>query len=215
MPTYSTCALGNFTTNLAEGWMHIRSKFDGGKQINRSQGGAWNGRCAGAALRQNLGPDWGPKAWKDITGVTANATYISVSNSRCKLVESDRKRKNSDKAKESRWQSKLKKSCDDSTRAKKDYARHDDTAVSDVVCDVPQNILEDLMIKYYEGNVRVTDNRAKEVEFLTRSQGGGDDTSSSIWKHRYYTTWIGNSVAHDTFAPHLQKWRFFLSETVL
>ena len=34
-------------------------------------------------------------------------------------------------------------------------------------------------------------------------------------QHRYYTTWIGNSVAHDTFAPHLQKWRFFLSETVL
>ena len=25
--------VGNFTTNLAEGWMHIRSKFDGGKQI--------------------------------------------------------------------------------------------------------------------------------------------------------------------------------------
>jgi len=24
---------GNFTTNLAESWMHIRSKFDGGKQI--------------------------------------------------------------------------------------------------------------------------------------------------------------------------------------
>lgn len=23
--------LGNFTTNLCEGWMHIRSKFDGGK----------------------------------------------------------------------------------------------------------------------------------------------------------------------------------------
>ena len=29
--------LGNFTTNLAESLMHIRSKFDGGKVINRSQ----------------------------------------------------------------------------------------------------------------------------------------------------------------------------------
>ena len=36
----STCCfdthLGNFTINLAEGYMHIRSKFDGGKQINHS-----------------------------------------------------------------------------------------------------------------------------------------------------------------------------------
>ena len=28
-------AVGNFTTNLCESWMHIRSKFDGGKQINQ------------------------------------------------------------------------------------------------------------------------------------------------------------------------------------
>ena len=28
---------GNFTTNLAEGYMYIRYKFHGGKQINRSQ----------------------------------------------------------------------------------------------------------------------------------------------------------------------------------
>ncbi len=29
--------IGNHTTNLAECWMHIRTKFDGGKIINRSQ----------------------------------------------------------------------------------------------------------------------------------------------------------------------------------
>ena len=45
---------GNFTTNLAEGYMHIRSKFDGGKQINRSQSGFWEARCAGAALRVKM-----------------------------------------------------------------------------------------------------------------------------------------------------------------
>ena len=33
--------LCNATTNLAESWMHIRSKFDGGKVINRSQSGSW------------------------------------------------------------------------------------------------------------------------------------------------------------------------------
>jgi len=31
--------IGNFTIYLAEYWMHIRTKFDGGKVINRSQSG--------------------------------------------------------------------------------------------------------------------------------------------------------------------------------
>jgi len=44
--------------------MHIRSKFDGGKQINRIQSGSWEGRCAGSGLHSNLGPSWGPQAWE-------------------------------------------------------------------------------------------------------------------------------------------------------
>ncbi len=36
--------IGNHTTNLAECWMHIRTKFDGGKIINRSQSGSWEHR---------------------------------------------------------------------------------------------------------------------------------------------------------------------------
>ncbi len=39
--------IGNETTNLAECWMHIRCKFDGGKVINRSQSGSWEHRCMG------------------------------------------------------------------------------------------------------------------------------------------------------------------------
>ncbi len=40
----------NVTTNLAESWMHLRSKFDGGKVVNRSQSGLWEHRCMGAGL---------------------------------------------------------------------------------------------------------------------------------------------------------------------
>ncbi len=47
--------IGNFTTNLAEGWMNIRCKYDGGKVINRSQSGSWEFRCMGAGLQQNMG----------------------------------------------------------------------------------------------------------------------------------------------------------------
>ncbi len=53
--------IGNFTTNLAEAWMHVRSKFDGGKVINRSQSGSWEFRCYGAGLQHNLGKEWGAK----------------------------------------------------------------------------------------------------------------------------------------------------------
>ncbi len=48
---------------MAEGWMHIRSKYDGGKVINHSQSGSWEHRCMGAGLQQNLGKDWGPSVW--------------------------------------------------------------------------------------------------------------------------------------------------------
>ena len=36
--------IGNVTTNLCESWMHIPTKFDGGKAINRSQSGSWEHR---------------------------------------------------------------------------------------------------------------------------------------------------------------------------
>ena len=116
--------VGNFTTNLAECWMHIRTKFDGGKQINRCQGSAWNARCAGATLRQNFGPNWGPKSWESIMTADANQVYISISEERCKLAEVDRKRKATDNAKQSRWESK-RQNVDNSTKARRDYARDD------------------------------------------------------------------------------------------
>lgn len=33
--------IGNFTTNLAESWMHMRTKFDGGKVINHKSVPEW------------------------------------------------------------------------------------------------------------------------------------------------------------------------------
>ena len=33
--------IGNHTTNLAETWMNVRCKCDGGKFVNRSQSGSW------------------------------------------------------------------------------------------------------------------------------------------------------------------------------
>ncbi|CAG2205860.1 unnamed protein product [Mytilus edulis] len=54
----SSSLIGNFTTNLAECWMHIRSKFDGGKMLNHCNRDAWHTRCYAGALRFNIGPNW-------------------------------------------------------------------------------------------------------------------------------------------------------------
>ena len=54
----------NVTTNIAESWMHVRSKYDGRKVINRSQSGSWENRCMGAGMQHNMGKQWGPQAWK-------------------------------------------------------------------------------------------------------------------------------------------------------
>ena len=68
--------IGNKTTNLAECWMHIRSKFDGGKVVNRSQSGSWEHRCMGAGLQQNLGKEWGPQVWRTMTQSSPNKVFF-------------------------------------------------------------------------------------------------------------------------------------------
>ena len=90
---------GIFTTNLAEGYMHIRCKFDGGKQVNKSQSGSWEGRCAGAALRVNEGAPWGPPCWKKVTNSDPNKCFKTVSAAKCKNVAADNKRKTKEDAK--------------------------------------------------------------------------------------------------------------------
>lgn len=100
---------GNFTTNLAESWMNIRAKFDGGKQYNRSQRGSWDGRCAGAGLQQIIGPDWGPIIWEKSIGKEANPVFSAAGKTRVHEVENDRKRKSSEVVKQKRLATKYKK----------------------------------------------------------------------------------------------------------
>ena len=82
--------IGNFTTNLAECWMHIRTKFDGGKVINRSQSGSFQHRCMGAGLCLNLGPTWGPTSWKSLTGSDPNETFIKTAKENEKFSKTGR-----------------------------------------------------------------------------------------------------------------------------
>lgn len=83
----------NLTTNLAENWMHIQCKFDGGKVVNRIQSGSWESRCYGAGLEKNLGKSWGPQTWERVTESSANRVFINSAES---TARNDQKRKATD-----------------------------------------------------------------------------------------------------------------------
>ncbi len=94
--------IGNETTNLAEYWMHMRMKFNGGKVINQSQSGSWEHRCMEAGLQQNLGRKWGPQTWEQMTGCSSNKVFSDTAERSAKTVDQDRKRKATDEAKQQR-----------------------------------------------------------------------------------------------------------------
>ena len=103
--------------------MNVRAKFDGGKQINRSQSSSWQARCAGAGLRVNEGPTWGPTAWEK-TISTPCTTFTRVAESKYHKVNKDRKRKSRDDVKIQRKKAKRAKQVE-LTQGRDDYSRHD------------------------------------------------------------------------------------------
>ena len=166
--------IGNFTTNLAEGWMQVRSKFDGGKVINRSQSGSWEHRCYGAALQQNLGRNWGPPTWTKMTSSQASQVFTDTANSIAKKVETTRKQKATVAAKEGRRQSKYSRT-DDTIAARKAYSRHDNGIQPDQVTDdISAESLELHKGTFYFTQVELTKEKAGIIEQETREQSASD-----------------------------------------
>ena len=105
--------------------MYIRTKFDGGKQINRSQRGAWQGCCAGAGLRWNLGPSWGPPCCEKAVASAANDIFIQTAEAHGDTVARDKKRKASKTAKQQRKKAKQTSYLtDNSIHSRRSYSRH-------------------------------------------------------------------------------------------
>ena len=167
--------IGNDTTNLAECWMHIRTKFDGGKVINRSQSGSWEHRCMGAGLRQNMGRDWGPQAWRGMTNTSPNKIYIDTAERSAKTLSNDKKRKATDEAKQKRRRSKYAR-IDDSAAARRAYSRHDGGILPhEVTEDISPESLEQLKSGFYQTKVVITRQEAKRLEETTRNQAENDE----------------------------------------
>ena len=185
--------LGNCTTNLAECWMHIRTKYDGGKVINRSQSGSWEHRSMGAALQQNMGREWGLTVWKQMAEASPNKVFKGTADCYEKTVVNNRKRMATEKAKERRRQSKYMQ-IDDSDAARRAYSRHDDGILpNEVTDDIPQEHLKHLMDTYYNSKVAITEEKAKLIERQTRNQA--DDELWKSERRRRITASIVGSVA--------------------
>ena len=169
--------ISNETTNLAESWMHIRSKYDGAKVINRSQSGSWEHRCMGAGLQQNIGKEWGPKMWSQMTSTPSNSIFVASAEQASKRAEKDGERKARDEVKVRRRMAKYSRK-DNTTAARKAYSRHDNHILPDDVSDdVSADILTEMKESYYNTNVVVTKEEAAEIEVDTREQANSD-----LWK---------------------------------
>ena len=93
--------ISNSTSNVAESFMNIRCKFDGGKFYNRIQRGSFQHRTYGAGLRFQLGPDWSSKAWSKTTGTEPGELRVAFGEHRVHEHEK-MKRKSTTKYKEQR-----------------------------------------------------------------------------------------------------------------
>ena len=166
--------IDNETTNIAESWMHIRSKYDGGKVINRSQSGSWEFRCMGAGLQQNEGKQWGPETWKQMTTLPPNPVFTDTAERSAKRLLSDKKRKAKDEVKAKRRKSKY-TTIDNTVAARRAYSRHDEGVLPDESDnDVSPDHLKQLKDGFYKTKVIVTPEEAKAIEQNTNDQADNE-----------------------------------------
>ena len=159
--------IGNFTSNLAESWMHIRCKFDGGKVNNKCFRASFYARCYGGALRSSKGPGWSPMVYQQVTGKRPDSVYIQTyrrrSRKHVQSVQSNNKQSNKDRKKKR----KLEMGRQSSTKkAKLKYGQK----ILDDRDDISEQELNAEMNSFYENNVKVTAEEIERIEKDTRDQ---------------------------------------------
>ncbi|KAK3099893.1 hypothetical protein FSP39_011406 [Pinctada imbricata] len=165
--------IGNNTTNLAEAWMHIRSKFDGGKVLNLCNKGSWHARCYGGALRMNLGPQWAPHTWKIATATEPGYHFEQLYARREVLVTNTRKHQAKPSTQSKRWKKKVTTLKTSNTRkARRAYGPE----AVDVTSDVSVSELQSLKSSFLEKNINLTDSQITSIQSATLKQ-----SQSGLW----------------------------------
>jgi hypothetical protein len=150
----------NATTNLAECWMSVRAKFDGGKNTNRTLRGSWNARCYGAGLRKAKGPEWSPTVWATSTKTDPGRNFIRGYQDRRRRLLATRKHHQSAVAKARRYLRKLRAASESrKLKARKAYGPQ--------ATDAPPSELQQLMDEYFQKNVKVNTAEAARIQATT------------------------------------------------
>ena len=145
--------------------MLIRCHFDGGKQYNRIQRGAFQHRCVAAGLAIQHGPTWGVSFWKNSTSTDPGEVMSTYATSRQQQLYKDRTRKQSFLYKSQRCASKR-------TIAVPQHHYGPDSQQEDI----PPADLAQLCSEYYKRKVEISRKDAQYIEEHTTSQA--DD---SLW----------------------------------
>ena len=138
----------------------MRSKYDGGKVINRSQSGSWQHRCMGAGLQQNLGKEWVPTTWSKMTNSPPNNIFTTTAKCSAQKKEKDNMRKARDDVKARRRKNKYSRKYN-SVAARKAYSRHDDDISPDDVTDDISDILSEMKKIYVTVHAKMCHKSAK------------------------------------------------------
>ena len=163
--------IGNFTSNLAESWMHIRCKFDGGKVNNKCFRASFYARCYGGGLRSAKGPAWSPMVYQQVTGKRPDYVYIQTYRVRSKQhvqsIKSQKKQTNKDRKRKRKLEINKQSG---TKKAKLKYGRD----ILDDTDDINEKELLEEMDKYFENNVKVTCEEIDNIEQQTKEQSLND-----------------------------------------
>ncbi|CAG2244247.1 unnamed protein product [Mytilus edulis] len=163
--------INNSTTNLAESWMHIRTKFDGGKVHNLCNRGSWHARCYGGALRMNLGPQWSCKVWESSIGTEPGHLFRKLYARHEQTLANSIKHKSKPNIQQVRWKKKM--SCLKTSTSKKARKAYGPEAI-DVTDDVSSDNLEKLKHDYLNLHIHLSELQRLNITNLTilQSQSG-------------------------------------------
>ena len=165
--------LENTTTNLAESWMHIRSKFDGEKVFNLCNSGSWHARCYGAAVRMNLGPEWAPKVWEQSTGSLPGCYFKQLYSFRKRQHVSCAAISQRPEQKAKRYKRKL----DSNTESTRKKARREyGPEAIDVEEDLSQEKLKERKENYVLRHIELSNDKILAIETNSKTQ-----SQSQVW----------------------------------
>ena len=126
----------------------------------------------GAGIQHNLGKEWGPSLWKQMTRSSPCKVYSDAMQRSAKKYSKDKERKAKDEVKQQRRIKKYSKK-DDSTQARQAYSRHDGgISPNEVNKDISPEHLDELKQGFYQTKVVVTPREVTQIEDDTCQQAG-------------------------------------------